>query len=161
MDMDGACSSQMENVLSQLPNLYPGYDLEITREDGAKLTGRPAAAAFPPLPGLFLLEDQEGAVQAVPVSKIAAVRVPGAAYSPNLSYLPAPSLPYGDGKTQSEASVRAFLPVGSANVLVETGGGDPLRGAVEANEFGILALSASQGGEPVFLSTCKVELMVK
>lgn len=161
LDMDCACSNQMENVLSQLPSLYPCHDLEITREDGAQITGRPTAAAFPPVPGLFLLEDSQGSVQAIPVCKIAAVRVIGAVYGSSVSYLPAPSLASAGCSAQREAAVRSFLPVGSAGVSVETGGQSTVQGTVVGNEFGILVLASPEGGDPVFFSTCKVELMVK
>ncbi len=161
LDVACACSSQMENVLSQLPSLYPGYGLEITLEDGARITGRPAAAIFPPVPGLFLLEDAQGAVQAIPVCRIAAVQVIGAVYSSSVSYLPSPALASESCGTRCEAAVRSFLPVGSAGVSVETGGRSTVQGTVVGNEFGILVLASPEGSDPVFLSTCKAQLLAK
>lgn len=157
---DCPCVRQMLHLIRQLIALYPNEILLISMEDGSNVSGRPGCLLPAEDPRLFELADRQGRPQeAVSVCRIASIRVASAAYNDAITYLPAPAAPEGD--TRCEAAVRSYLPEGALGVSVRAGGQTVAQGTVLKNRFGVLVIAGPDGSSPVFVSSCKAELLRK
>mgnify|MGYP002670161560 CR=1 FL=1 len=163
---DCACVAQMRNVLRQIIQLYPAENVIVVMESGNNASGRPGGLLpgpdTNPNAGLFQLVSSQGVPQeAISICRIASIRITSAAYNNAITYLPAPApAPTGCG-ADCEAAIRAYLPVGTTDVSVNAGGQTVGQGNVIRNEFGMLVLAGANGNSPVFISTCKAEIITR
>lgn len=88
-----ACIQQMRNILQQIIQLYPMNNIIVAMESGNNASGR-AGSLLPgpdsnPNSGLLQLVNNQGTPQeAVPICRIAAVRISSAVYNDAITYLP-------------------------------------------------------------------------
>lgn len=161
-----ACIQQMRSVLQQIIQLYPTDTIVVMMESGSSASGRPGALLPAPNTtsgsGLLQLVDAQGAVlEAVPLRKIVSVRIAGAVYHSDITYLPAPAPVLAGADTDCETAVRAYLPVGTARAMIQTGGQTVAQGTVLRNEFGMLVLVGPDNSDPTFVSACGAEILTK
>jgi len=159
-----ACIQQMRNILQQIIQLYPMNNIIVAMESGNNASGR-AGSLLPgpdsnPNSGLLQLVNNQGTPQeAVPICRIAAVRISSAVYNDAITYLPAPvPAPEGCG-ADCEAAVRLYLPVGTTGVDINSGGQTVAQGTVLRNEFGMLVLVGPNNSDPTFVSACQAEIL--
>ena len=153
-----ACIQQMRNILQQIIQLYPMNNIIVAMESGNNASGR--AGSLLPNSGLLQLVNNQGTPQeAVPICRIAAVRISSAVYNDAITYLPAPvPAPEGCG-ADCEAAVRLYLPVGTTGVDINSGGQTVAQGTVLRNEFGMLVLVGPNNSDPTFVSACQAEIL--
>lgn len=83
----------MRNILQQIIQLYPMNNIIVAMESGNNASGR-AGSLLPgpdsnPNSGLLQLVNNQGTPQeAVPICRIAAVRISSAVYNDAITYLP-------------------------------------------------------------------------
>ncbi len=151
----------MRNVIRQIIEFYPDDNLSVSMESGDNASGRPGSLYIPPdsnpSAGLFLLENTQGVVEeALSLCRIAAIKITSADYDDRITYLPVPD-PEPEGcDADCEASIRAYLPVGT-NASINAGGQTVANGEVIQTQFGMVVLV--QGADVIFVSTCKVEII--
>lgn len=161
-----ACVDQMRNVLKQLIALYPTDTVIVAMEGGNNISGRlgallPAPNSNPNAGLLQIVNTQGTPEEAVSLCRIASVRVTSATYNRDITYLPAPTpAPTGCG-ADCEAAIRAYLPVGTANVDIKAGGQTVAQGEVLRSEFGMTVVVGNNNSTPTFVSNCKAEILNK
>lgn len=161
-----SCVDQMRNVLQQLITLYPTDNVIISMESGDNVSGRlgsllPAPNSNPHSGILQIVNAQGTPQEAVPLCRIAAIRITSTTYNNAITYLPNPTpFPEGCG-ADCQLAIRAYLPVGTTDVHVKAGGQTVGQGSVIRSEFGMLVLVGSNNSDPTFISTCKAEIMTK
>lgn len=159
------CVQQMRSVLEQIIALYPNDTVVVAMESGDNASGR-LGALLPapntnPQAGLLELVNNQGAREALPLCRIASVRITSAVYNNAITYLPAPvPAPEGCG-ADCQAAVRSYLPVGTTSAGINAGGQTVAQGTVLKNESGMLVLVGPNNSDPTFVSSCKAEILTK
>ena len=156
----------MRDLLRQIITLYPRDNIVISMESGNNVSGRPGsllpAPNTNPNAGLFQLVNSRGEAQeAVSICRIAAIKITSAAYNNDIVYLPAPNPTPTGCCANCEAAVRSYLPVGTAGVEIKAGGQTVGQGRVLKNLYGLVVLVDQNNSNPVFISTCKAEIISK
>ena len=158
-----ACVDQMRNIIKQIITKYSGKNAQVITQSGALVTGTPSAL----IPntnnaGLFELDTGAGnPKEAVSICQIAGIILPGSTYDNSITYLPAPTtIPTGCSADCLNAK-SAYLPVGTTNATIKTGGKDVGKGDVIKNEYGIIVLAGNANINPHFVSVCKAEVLEK
>lgn len=152
----------MKNILRQIIQLYPNDTVEISMESGNNISGRPNALLPAGQQGVFQLANSQGVTQeGVSVCRIAAVRITSATYNNAITYLPEPTPAPTGCDADCQASIRAYLPVGTTGVDINAGGQTVAQGTVLRSEYGMLVLVGPNSSDPTFVSTCKAEVLNK
>ena len=160
-----ACVAQMRNIIEQIITLYPNDNLIIAMESGNNVSGR-AGSLLPgpninPDAGLFQLINNQGTPEeAVSLCRIASITITSSTYNDNITYLPAPTDLEGCD-ANCEAAIREYLPVGTLNVDINSGGQTVAQGTVLKSEFGMVVIVGNNNSNPAFVSTCKAEIINK
>ncbi|MFR7591079.1 MAG: collagen-like protein [Longibaculum sp.] len=161
-----ACVDQMRNVIRQIIAYYPNNNIIVTLESGDNVSGRPGALLpgpnTNPDAGLFeLINGQGGTHTTVSLMHIASIRITGACYNNNITFLPTP-IPTGEGCYEDCVNaIRSYLPFGTTGVHIKAGGQTVGQGTVIRNEYGMIVLIGNSGCEPTFVSLCKTEIITK
>lgn len=156
----------MRNVLRQIIQLYPTENIVIAMESGNNVSGRPGyllpAPNTNPSAGLFQVTNAQGVPQeAVPICRIASVRITSAAYNTAITYLPVPTPAPTGCEADCESAERAYLPVGTTKVDINAGGQTVGQGTVVRSEYGMIVLVGANNCYPTFVNTCKAEVITK
>ena len=152
----------MKNVLQQIIRLYPNDNVVVVMESGNNASGRASALIPATNPSLLQLTSAQGVPQeAISVCRIASIRITSATYNDAITYLPAPDPAPTGCDADCQAAVRSYLPVGTANVAINSGGQTVGHGTVLRSEYGMVVLVGSNNSDPTFVSTCKAEIITK
>ena len=157
------CVQQMRNILQQIIQLYPTDNIVVDMESGNNSSGRagsliPAGSSA----GLLQLVNNQGVPQeAIDICRIAAVRIAGGTYNDAITYLPEPTPAPTGCDAECEAAIRAYLPVGTTGVSINSGGQTVGNGTVLRSEFGMIVIVGPNNSSPSFISTCKAEIISK
>ena len=60
-----------------------------------------------------------------------------------------------------ESAIRAYLPVGTDNVSINSGGQTVANGEIIKSEYGMVVVAGQNNSNPDFVSLCKVEVITK
>lgn len=160
------CVDQMRNVIEQIIALYPNDNLIVAMESGNNASGRPGSL-LPgpnnnPNSGLFQLVNAQGIPEeAISLCRIASITVTSSTYNDAITYLPAP-VPAPTGcDSNCEAAIRSYLPAGTPNVDVNSGGQTVAQGTVLRSEYGMVVIVGNNNSNPAFVSLCKAEIINK
>ena len=160
---DCFCVEQMRNVLQQIITYYPTDNLIITTENGSTASGRPGLLFPPPNSnpnsGLFILTNNDKEKEALPICRIASVKVTSAVYNDSITYLPVSESPAEGCKADCEAAIRSYLPKGTEKVSLTAGQKTVAEGTVNKSEYGIIVITDKDNKNPVFVSSCKIEII--
>jgi hypothetical protein len=152
------CIQQMQNVLSQLINLYPTNTVSITTESGSTTSGRLSALITNQNDGLLEIRNAAGSlVSRVSVCRIVALSIPGVTYQQNIVFNQPPEELPDDCGANCESSIRQTYTVGST-VSISGGGQVVANGTVVADEYGMIVTTNPANGNPEFVNTCKAEV---
>ncbi|MCJ7835876.1 hypothetical protein MUB23_10810 [Cuneatibacter sp. NSJ-177] len=156
----------MRHVLQQLIQLYPNDNLIVAMEGGNNASGRPGALLpapnSNPNSGLFQLNDTHGNPdEAVSLCRIAAVWITSSTYNNSITYLPQPTPAPTGCDADCQAAIRAYLPVGTTGVSINSGGQTVAKGTVLKNEYGMTVIAGPNNSNPAFVSNCKMEVITK
>lgn len=155
----------MRNIIEQIIALYPNDNLIIAMESGNNVSGRPGSV-FPgpnsnPNAGLFQLVNNQGTPEeAISICRIASITITSSAYNENITFLPVTPV-NEDCSSNCESSIRQYLPVGTANVDINSGGQTVAQGTVLKSEFGMVVIVENNNSNPAFVSLCKAEIINK
>ena len=160
------CVDQMRNVIQQIITLYPNDNLTIAMESGNNASGI-AGSLLPgpdsnPDSGLFQLINSQGTPEeALSICRIASITITSSTYNDAITYLPAPT-PTPEGcDADCEAAIRSYLPVGTTNVDINSGGQTVAQGTILKSEYGMVVLVGNNNSNPAFVSLCKAEIINK
>ena len=160
------CVDQMRNVIQQIITLYPDDNLTIAMESGNNASGRPGSLLpgpdSNPDSGLFQLINSQGTPEeAIAICRIASITITSSTYNDAITYLPAPT-PTPEGcDADCEAAIRSYLPVGTTNVDINSGGQTVAQGTILRSEYGMVVLVGNDNSNPTFVSLCKAEIINK
>lgn len=160
------CVDQMRNVIQQIITLYPNDNLIIAMESGNNASGRPGSLLpgpdSNPDSGLFQLINSQGTPEeALSICRIASITITSSTYNDAITYLPAPT-PTPEGcDADCEAAIRSYLPVGTTNVDINSGGQTVAQGTILKSEYGMVVLVGNNNSNPAFVSLCKAEIINK
>lgn len=160
------CVDQMRNVIQQIITLYPDDNLTIAMESGNNASGRPGSLLpgpdSNPDSGLFQLINSQGTPEeALSICRIASITITSSTYNDAITYLPAPT-PTPEGcDADCEAAIRSYLPVGTTNVDINSGGQKVAQGTILKSEYGMVVLVGNNNSNPAFVSLCKAEIINK
>lgn len=160
------CVDQMRNVIQQIITLYPDDNLTIAMESGNNASGRPGSLLpgpdSNPDSGLFQLINSQGTPEeALSICRIASITITSSTYNDAITYLPAPT-PTPEGcDSDCEAAIRSYLPVGTTNVDINSGGQTVAQGTILKSEYGMVVLVGNNNSNPAFVSLCKAEIINK
>ncbi len=144
------CTAQLKNLLPQLLGSYAGRIFSLNLESGSTVTDIPTGLYPTTDPGLLLFPGGK----AVSLSRIAAIKIPGATYNDSIAYIPDLNLPQGD----CEAALRAKLTQGSSVQLFTCG--TDISGIVLKSACGIAVITDHDGRNLNFIPLCKVESII-
>lgn len=155
--------AQLSHVIEQLITLYPASVMSVFTTNANVVTGTATSLYTSPNAdgaGLFIVTDNLGQSQAVPLAAICAIYIGDATvYDPAITYLPPPSpLPKGCD-TDLIAAVNDYLPI-PTEVIIQMGVTVQASGEVYQNEYGILVLSDASGNTPIFISVSKIARII-
>ena len=160
------CVDQMRNIIQQIITLYPNDNIIVAMESGNNASGRPGSL-LPgpnnnPSSGIFQLVNAQGVPQeALSICRIASITITSSIYNENITYLPAPSpLPTGCD-ANCEAALRSYLPVGTPNVSINSGGQTVAQDSILKSEYGMVVVVGNNNSNPSFVSLCKAEIVTK
>lgn len=158
------CVDQMRNIIQQIISLYPNDNIIVAMESGNNASGRPDSL-LPgpnnnPSSGIFQLVNPQGVPQeALSICRIASITITSSIYNENITYLPAPSpLPTGCD-ANCEAALRSYLPVGTPNVSINSGGQTVAQGTILKSEYGMVVVVGNNNSNLSFVSLCKAEIV--
>ncbi len=164
-DTTSLCFSyaQLAHIIEQLITLYSGNTMSVFTTNVNVITGIPSQLYASPdgdNGAIFILIDDLGQFQAVPITLITAIYVgDGTVYDDSITYLTPPSpLPKGCD-TDLIAAIRDYLPL-STEVIMQMGATTQASGAIYKNEYGILVLSDENGNTPIFIPVTKIARIV-
>lgn len=108
------------------------------------------------------LQEPQGIPQeALSICRIASITITSSIYNENITYMPAPSpLPTGCD-ANCEAALRSYLPVGTPNVSINSGGQTVAQGSILKSEYGMVVVVGNNNSNPSFVSLCKAEIVTK
>ena len=160
------CVDQMRNIIQQIIALYPNDNIIVAMESGNNASGRPGSL-LPgpnnnPSSGVFQLINAQGVRQeALSICRIASITITSSTYNDNITYLPAPSpLPTGCD-ANCEAAIRSYLPIGTPNASINSGGQTVAQGTILRSEYGMVVVVGNNNSNPSFVSLCKAEIVTK
>ena len=160
------CVDQMRNIIQQIISLYPNDNIIVAMESGNNASGRPDSL-LPgpnnnPSSGIFQLVNAQGVPQeALSICRIASITITSSTYNDNITYLPALSpLPTGCD-ANCEAALRSYLPVGTPNTIINSGGQTVAQGSILKSEYGMVVVVGNNNSNPSFVSLCKAEIVTK
>ncbi len=160
------CVNQMRNIIQQIITLYPNDNIIVAMESGNNASGRPGSL-LPglnnnPSSGIFQLVNAQGVPQeALSICRIASITITSSTYNDNITYLPALSpLPTGCD-ANCEAALRSYLPVGTPNTIINSGGQTVAQGSILKSEYGMVVVVGNNNSNPSFVSLCKAEIVTK
>lgn len=158
------CVDQMRNIIQQIISLYPNDNIIVAMESGNNASGRPDSllpgSNNNPSSGIFQLVNPQGVPQeALSICRIASITITSSIYNENITYLPAPSpLPTGCD-ANCEAALRSYLPVGTPNVSINSGGQTVAQGTILKSEYGMVVVVGNNNSNLSFVSLCKAEIV--
>ncbi|MPN26450.1 hypothetical protein SDC9_173875 [bioreactor metagenome] len=151
------CEQQMYYVLNQIITKYPNRVIIINMEDGGSEEGIPTGFYPTPSstvnPGLLILDS--GVVN---LCKIASFKITGVVYDTSIEYLPVPTEPEEGCGFDCEAAIRNYLTVGE-NVQISAGGQTVSNGPILRKEYGMIVSADNANVNPIFTSTCNIEVI--
>ncbi len=160
------CVDQMRNIIQQIIALYPNDNIIVAMESGNNASGRPGLLLPGPNnnsnSGIFQLVNAQGVPQeALSICRIASITITSSTYNDNITYLPAPSpLPTGCD-ANCEAAIRSYLPIGTPNASINSGGQTVAQGTILRSEYGMVVVVGNNNSNPSFVSLCKAEIVTK
>ena len=160
------CVDQMRNIIQQIITLYPNDNIIVAMESGNNASGRPGLLLPGPNnnsnSGIFQLVNAQGVPQeALSICRIASITITSSTYNDNITYLPAPSpLPTGCD-ANCEAAIRSYLPIGTPNASINSGGQTVAQGTILRSEYGMVVVVGNNNSNPSFVSLCKAEIVTK
>ena len=160
------CVDQMRNIIQQIISLYPNDNIIVAMESGNNASGRPDSllpgSNNNPSYGIFQLVNTQGLPQeALSICRISSITITSSIYNENITYMPAPSpLPTGCD-ANCEAALRSYLPVGTPNVSINSGGQTVAQGSILKSEYGMVVVVGNNNSNPSFVSLCKAEIVTK
>ena len=161
-----ACIDQMRNIIRQIIELYPEDNIVVAMESGNNVSGRPNSLLPSPNTnpdaGLFQLANAQGTLEeAVSICRIASIRITSSIYNDSITYLPAPTPTPTGCDANCEATIRAYLPAGTTNANINSGGQTVAQGTVLKSEYGMVVIVGNDNSNPTFVSLCKAEIIDK
>jgi hypothetical protein len=164
-DTTSLCFSyaQLAHVIEQLITIYPESVMSVFTTNVNTVIGTPYQLYASPdgdNEAIFILTDELGQFQAVPITLITAIYVgDDTLYDDNITYLTPPSpLPKGCD-TDIIAAIRDYLPI-STEVIMQMGVTIEASGAIYKNEYGILVLSDEEGNTPIFIPVIHIARII-
>lgn len=156
----------MRNIIQQIITLYPNDNLIIAMESGNNASGRPGsllpAPNNNPNSGLFQLINNQGVPEeALSICRIASITITSSTYNDAITYLPAPVPTPSGCDANCEAAIRSYLPAGTPNVDINSGGQTVAQGTIFRSEYGMVVIVGNNNSNPAFVSLYKAEIINK
>lgn len=151
----------MRHLIQQIIAYYPNALVSVSMDDGTTINGYPGSLLPAINAGLFQLVDrQRNPQEAILICHIASIRIYNETYRDAINYLQSPT-PVSNGCCEDcQRAIHEYLPVG-ANVIIHVRGGEIVQGTVLFDEIGMLVLAGRDRSNPIFVSTCNVEIINK
>ncbi len=153
------CVKQMRNILNQIITKYPTDTLVVSMKSGETATGRAGSLLPVTNSGLFQLVNAQGVAQeALSICNIVAVSITSAIFKA-MDFLTAPST-LNDCGADCNTAIRAYIPIGT-NAKIKADGKTVADGKVVANADGMIVTVNASDQNPIFVSTCSIEILKK
>ncbi|MEG1027749.1 MAG: collagen-like protein, partial [Oscillospiraceae bacterium] len=153
------CVKQMRNILQQIITKYPTDTLVVSMKSGETATGRAGSLLSGANAGLFqLINAQSEPQEAVSICNIVAVSITSASYKA-MDFLSAPST-LNDCGADCNSAIRAYIPI-DTNAKIKADGKTVADGKVVANADGMIVTVNENDLNPIFVSTCSIEILKK
>ena len=115
-----------------------------------------------PNAGLLQLLNTQGVLEeAVSLCRIASIKITSSTYNDSITYLPVPDPTPTGCDANCESTIRVYLPVGTDNVSINSGGQTVANGEIIKSEYGMVVVAGQNNSNPDFVSLCKVEVITK
>lgn len=153
------CEQQILHVLKQMLKLHPEYIIKVVMEGGDAFTGLPIsiwdATDELDMCMLQLANNNDKTITALSISKIASIQIINEKYDDAFTYLT------NQIKATGKEDIRLYLPEGTPDVLIKTGGHIAAQGTIFRSEHGMIIIVGADNSYPTFVSLVKADVIIK